>query len=82
MEAPKTIVNTAKETDFIVSTSGGLGVMIVWTNIEWDFDIDINTKKIKNNVRVFFLKLGRALFNGKTKKPVRKINCPVWSNKG
>lgn len=82
MEAPKTIVNTPKETDFIVSTSGGLGVMIVWTNIEWDLDIDIDTKKLKNKTRIFFIRLGRALFNGKTKKPVRKINCPVWSNKG
>jgi hypothetical protein len=77
MQAPKGVDNK-KDMDFIVSTSGGLGVIIYWTSWDWDIDIDINTKKFKNNARVFFLKLGRKIFNGKSPKPVRKINCPIF----
>ena len=77
MQAPKGIDNK-KDMDFIVSTSGGLGVIIYWTSWDWDMDIDINTKKFKNNARVFFLKLGRKIFNGKSPKPVRKTNCPIF----
>lgn len=77
IQAPKGI-DTKKDMDFIVSTSGGLGVIIYWTNWTWDLDIDINTKKFGNKSRIFFLRLGRKIFNGKAAKPVRKLNCPIF----
>ena len=79
MEAPKTIADTEKDVDFIVSTSGGLGVIIVWTSIEWDLDLDIGGGDFKAKARKFWVRAGRAVNFTKYKQPVRKINCPIWS---
>jgi|LakMenE01Jun11ns_1017448.scaffolds.fasta_scaffold9949700_4 hypothetical protein len=79
MEAPKTIADTGKDVDFIVSTSGGLGVIIVWTSIEWDLDLDIGGGDFKAKARKFWVRAGRAVNFTKYKQPVRKINCPIWS---
>jgi hypothetical protein len=78
IQAPKG-VDTKKDMDFIVSVSGGLGVMIYWTNWTWDIDLKTGgSGKRKQAARVFFVRLGRALLPNKTFKPVRKINCPIF----
>lgn len=79
MEAPKTISSSEKDVDFIVSTSGGLGVMIVWTSIDWDLDLDIGDGDFKAKARKFWVRAGRVFNFTKYKQPVRKINCPIWS---
>jgi len=78
IQAPKG-VETKKDMDFIVSVSGGLGVMIYWTNWSWDVDLKSGgSGKRKQAAKVFFIRLGRAILPNKSFKPVRKINCPIF----
>lgn len=80
IEAPKGVSKEEKELEFVVSTSGGLGVMITWTSINWDININIGDgpNKRKSARHIAFVRLKRAVTRNKAVIPKRKTNCPIW----